>query len=163
MNKLFFVALALLCLCEPVFAWDSYVGKTINARVEEIKPGAVILARADNGDELSVRFYGIGTPKENQPFGDAAREALLRLLPKGAKIVITSVNDDGEGIISALVQHDDHSVNNRLIDEGLAWVDRRECKAFFCRRWHIQEHLAVKDRRGVWSLNLSSPPWQWGD
>ena len=160
-----------LLLCLPLFllsaswvhAWESYVGKTMDARVVEIKPGNIILARSPDGRELNARFYGIGIPTEKQPFGETARRVLNELLPKGAKIVVTGVNSDEEGVITALVQHNDHSVNNRLIDEGLAWVDRRECKAFFCRRWHIQEHLAVKDRRGIWSLNLSSPPWQWGE
>ncbi|MBD5642093.1 MAG: thermonuclease family protein, partial [Desulfovibrio sp.] len=62
-----------------------------------------------------------------------------------------------------LVQVQDRSVNNRLVSDGLAWVDRSTCKAFFCRRWHIEEHLAQKDRRGIWSLNMSTPPWQWGN
>ena len=26
-------------------------------------------------------------------------------------------------------------------------------RRFFCRRWYIQEHIALKDKRGIWSLN----------
>ena len=47
------------------------------------------------------------------------------------------------------------------LGEVLAWVDRQKCRAVFCRRWLIQEHQAVLDKRGIWGLNIGTPPWQW--
>ena len=67
-----------------------------------------------------------------------------------------------DGSIRALVQVRGDSVNYQLVAQGLAWVDRQSCKAIFCRRWYIQEHQAVQERRGIWRLNLGTPPWQWG-
>lgn len=152
----------MLTVAAPTAAWESYVGETLHATIERIESGNIIYVKS-GGKEFPIRFYGIGIPTEKQPFGAEAHQTLMNLLPKGANIILTTVNRDNEGIISALVQYKDHSVNNRLIDMGYAWVDRSTCKAFFCRRWHIQEHLAVKEGRGLWSLNLSSPPWQWQD
>ena len=156
------VALLILCAGHPALAWESYVGKTMDGVVEGFEEGNILKAKCDGFNYL-IRFYGIGIPTLRQPFGEEARRELLALLPKGAKIVVTSVNADDEGVISALVQHNDRSVNNRLVEEGLAWVDRRSCKAFFCRRWHIQEHIAIEARKGVWSINMGSPPWQWSE
>lgn len=151
-----------ICFCRPALAWDTYVGKTIQATVDMLDEGNILIAKTEDG-LIPVSFYGIGIPTGKQPFSEQAREALARTLQKGAKIILTTVNQNEEGIFSALVQHNDHSVNNMLVDRGLAWVDRQSCKAFFCRRWYIQEHLAVKERRGIWALNLSSPPWQWSN
>lgn len=83
-------------------------------------------------------------------------------MPKGAKVSVDSVGEDDQGTVSALVQVAGTSVNYQLLVEGLAWVSRSTCKAMFCRRWYIQEHQAVVDRRGLWGLNMSTPPWQWG-
>ena len=157
-----FAAIVFVGLPEPSGAWESYVGKTMNATVEGLEEGNILRVKSD-GKIFPVRFYGVGIPTLKQPFGLEAREALEKLLPSGCGVVLTTVNADEEGVVSALVQHNDRSVNNRLVEEGLAWVDRHTCKAFFCRRWHIQEHIAIKDHRGVWSINMGSPPWQWSE
>lgn len=160
------LALQALLLCPNAGAWENYSGKTMIVYVGSLEKGNILYvneSRRGGGEDFPIRFYGIGIPTERQPYGREAHAELAKLLPKGQKLLITAVKQDEEGITSALVQLNDHSINNRLVDEGLAWVDRSTCKAFFCRRWHIQENLALKARRGVWSLNISTPPWQWGE
>lgn len=164
---LFYLACAIFfSLGADARAWEMYAGRNLVVYVRQIEPGSILLVSEDKtGDKnnFAIRFYGIGIPSARQPFGQQARAELLRLLPPGQKILITTVNEDPNGIINALVQLDERSINNRLVEEGLAWVDRSTCKAFFCRRWHIQESLAIRERRGVWSLNIPTPPWQWGE
>lgn len=156
----------LFCYASPSSAWEDYrpVNKTVY--VQKIEEGNILIVNDRNRNDknnFAVRFYGIGIPTLKQPLGAEAKKELENLLPPGSKIIISTVRSDEEGIISALVQYKDHSVNSRLIDKGLAWVDRSTCKAFFCRRWHIQEHLAIKEKRGLWALNIPTPPWQWGE
>lgn len=146
-------------------AWEMYTPRTFDAYVQKIREGNILVVnekRSGGKDNFPVRLYGIGIPLEGQPFGKEAHKELVELLPPGTKVILSTVRDDEQGVISALVQLNDHSVNNRLLEEGLAWVDRSTCKAFFCRRWHIQEHLAIEARRGIWALNIPTPPWQWG-
>ena len=83
-------------------------------------------------------------------------------MPRGTKVTFEPVGRSESGTVSALVQVGGTSVNYQLVVEGLAWVDRQTCKAIFCRRWMIQEHQAVVDKRGIWGLNIGTPPWQWG-
>lgn len=166
LTQLLLVSWLTLFLPFPAIAWENYTGKSFPVYVQKVEAGNILLVSENKeGGEgsFAIRFYGIGIPTLKQPFGRQAHDELLEILPKGTKIIITTIRKDEEGIISALVQLQDHSINNRLVDEGLAWVDRSTCKAFFCRRWHIQEHLALKERRGVWSMNISTPPWQWGE
>lgn len=147
-----------------VWAWESYIAKSFTMYVKEITPANLLVASTrirSSGQLFSIKFYGIGIPVANQPFAVEAHRYLLGLLPKDARITVTVVGEDEEGVLNALVQYKDHSVNNSLIEQGYAWVERSSCKAFFCRRWYIQEHISVKEKRGIWSLNSTKAPWQW--
>ena len=144
----------------PAFAesvWDAYV-----VSVEDGNTVTVSTKLGSSEPEFVLLFYGIEAPTQNQPFGREAMAYLQRMMPVGAKVGVESVGQLESGPISALVQVGGDSVNYKLVMEGLAWVDRQKCRAIFCRRWLIQEHQAVVDRRGIWSLNMSTPPWQWG-
>ncbi|MBR4741567.1 MAG: thermonuclease family protein [Desulfovibrio sp.] len=131
-------------------------------RVED--GGTIAVAKwpdAEKEDEL-VRMYGIRTPSLLDPYGQEARKFLLGLLPKGTKIELQTVNQTSEdGLEEVLVQVAGKSLNYSLLYEGLAWVDRATCKSSYCRRWYIVEHNSVESRKGLWSLELETPPWQW--
>ena len=165
--RLVFLAALLTALLsvETALAWETITPHKATAYVLRVEEGNLIAVTGLWGGkkpDYIVSRYGIGMPTVEQPFGREARAALLRLLPPGAKVILSIVGAEAEGVVSALVQVEGRSVNNLLVADGLAWVDRSTCKAMLCRRWHIQEHSAITERRGVWSLNLSSPPWQWG-
>ena len=157
--------LATLLGARAALAWEAFTPRKATAYVVAVEEGNLISVANRWGRKSAdyvISLYGIGIPTENQPFGKEARATLLRLLPSGARVIVSIVGEMGGGVVSALVQVEGRSVNNLLVDQGLAWVDRATCKAMLCRRWHIEEHSAIKDRRGIWSLNMSSPPWQWG-
>jgi len=147
----------------PAAAWDNYIGRNMDVEVASVPDGNVLTVKNDDGKKLSISFYGIGIPTKRQPYGAQAHDYLAKTLPPGAKATLTTINEDDEGIISALVQVADESINTRLVASGLAWVDRKTCKALFCRRMHIAENTAREERLGIWGLNMSTPPWQWGE
>lgn len=155
-------SLAFLMLSTPAAAWDSYIGKDINVEVVAVQ-AANMLTVKDGNKELSVSFYGIGIPTAKQPYGNKAHDFIRKLLPSGSKITLTTVNRNDDDIVNALVQSADTSLNTKLIAEGLAWLDRKTCKAFFCRRMQIAENTAREKRKGIWSMNMTTPPWQWGE
>lgn len=148
--------LVFLCFRTDAQAWDAYV-----VRVED--GNTIVVCERPGRDEPTVilRFYGIDAPSRRQPFGREARDFLLRLMPKGTKVSVDSLGQDEQVTPTALVQVAGKSVNYQLLIEGLAWVNRSTCKAIFCRRWYIQEHQAIVNRRGLWGLNMGTPPWQW--
>ena len=157
--------LATLLGADAAFAWEAFTPRKTTAYVVRVEEGNLISVASRWGKkspDYTISLYGIGIPTGDQPFGKEARATLLRLLPVGARVIVSIVGEGDGGVVYALVQVEGRSVNNLLVDEGLAWVDRATCKAMLCRRWHIEEHSAIKDRRGIWSLNMTSPPWQWG-
>ena len=146
-------------------AFPAFAENTWNAYVVSVEDGNTVSVSTKYGStepESVLVFYGIEAPTLSQPFGREAVAYLQRMMPVGTKVGVEVVGQSEAGPLASLVQVGGDSVNYKLVMEGLAWVDRQKCRAIFCRRWLIQEHQAVLDRRGVWSLNMSTPPWQWG-
>ncbi|MBO4335739.1 MAG: thermonuclease family protein [Desulfovibrio sp.] len=158
-NLLVFLACAafLLGSLTPALARTAFVFK-----VQE--DGLIAVSywpRAEKADAL-VRMYGISMPSLRQPFGKEARAFLLKYLHKGEEVEIAPVGEkDEEGLEEVLLQVEGHSLNYALVSEGLAWVNRQTCLSTYCRRWYIVEHRAVTEQKGIWSLELETPPWQW--
>ncbi len=150
------LALCLVWAVSPIFAGEAWV-----VRVEDGNTISVSSKKNSNEADMVLRFYGIDAPSLNQPFGPEALQHLVQIMPRGTKVGFEPVGKSESGTVSALVQIGGTSVNYQLVMEGLAWVDRQTCKAIFCRRWMIQEQQAVVDRRGIWGLNIGTPPWQW--
>lgn len=147
----------LLGLAGPAHAWEAYVVK-----VEDGNTISVSRNRENTDDTTILRFYGTDAPSLRQPYGQQAFAYLKQMMPMGTKVTVDPVGTDEKGLVMALVQVGGNSVNYQMIREGLAWVNRQTCKAMFCRRWHIQEHQAITEKRGIWSVEMTTPPWQWG-
>lgn len=126
---------------------------------------AVIVSKDSKArsEDSAYRFYGIGFPSEKQPFGPEVRKYLRDVLSKGTRIYIKKMRDSGgkDSLPEALIQVYGESLNYGLIRAGLAWVDRQRCRDLYCRRWHIAEHKAIEARKGLWSVDVPTPPWQW--
>lgn len=147
----------LFCMAGLAHAWDAYI-----VQVEDGNTLSVTRTKGDTANTRILRFYGVDAPALNQPCGQQALDFLNNMLPKGEKVTVDPVGTDENGIERALVQVGGTSINYQLLREGLAWVNRNTCKAMFCRRWHIQEHQAIEEKRGIWAIQHSTPPWQWG-
>ena len=152
-----FVLLLCCLFCTEALAWDGIV-----QRIEDGNTLTVSRKGRSSGPGVVLVFYGIQAPGLRQPYGREARDRLIQLIPPGTEVAVEPVGKAMSGYVSALVQIKGTSLNHLLVMEGLAWVDRQTCKAIFCRRWHIQEHQAIRERLGIWGLNVGTPPWQWG-
>ena len=142
-------------------------GPGIDAYVVRVDESCAVIVSNDSkaaSEDGAYRFYGIGIPSARQPFGPEAHAYIEKMLPRGTRISINKLTDPrgSDSLPEALIQVYGKSLNYALISEGLAWVDRRRCKGLYCRRWHIEEHRVIEERKGIWSVNVSTPPWQWG-
>lgn len=160
--KALFLAILLIFSSVPAFAerFDT------EGYVVRIAPDNAIVVCKDSSasrEDAVYRLWGIGMPGQNKPFGQQAHAFLTQTLPKGTLITVKVIDTKkSEAIPEVLVQVYGKSLNYAMIREGLAWVDRQHCTSLYCRRWHIEEHRAVTEGRGIWGLNMTTPPWQWG-
>ncbi len=150
--------LLLLCLlaADPVQAFVAYVRD-----VEDSDCISVTRRRSGKGEAETYCFYGISTPRGRQPMSVDAKALVRRMLKPGTRVTVQSPLKDDKGRQRALIYVDGISLSSSLLEAGLAWMDRRNCKAMFCPRWYRTEQEAAAGHKGIWGLGLNSMPWQW--
>lgn len=90
--------------------------------------------RADTGQTVELRLYGVDAPENGQPYGQASRRSLLAMT-EGKILTVSPVENDRYGRVVAVVfaAGDETSVNERQLEQGMAWyygafVGRRSAK-----------------------------------
>lgn len=143
------LAVLLLFLPATVLAWNGKVihvidGDTFNAMHQ--------------GEEVTIRLYGIDCPEHDQPYGQKARRALEQMIGD-EHVQIEKVDVGPYGRTIGLVNGG--SVNAELVRQGFAWVYDRYCNKSFCSRWIKLEDRARGRSIGFWSQSNPTPPWEW--
>lgn len=145
---LFFLLLAIPATC---FSWP--------AKVVSIVDGDTITV-LHNGQHKEIRLYGIDCPEKGQEHGQQA-QTLTTALVAGRIIEVKPMPPDRSGQGAGLVQVDGQSLNELLIQNGYAWVDRQACREKFCADWGKLERVAKNEKKGMWNDSLLVPPWEW--
>jgi endonuclease YncB( thermonuclease family) len=116
--------------------------------------------------KLRVRLYGIDAPEVSQNYGKESREHLMQLL-RGKKIRLKTIYQDNYQRAVAIVyltnngKIDNLSVNQRQVQNGMAWVYDYFCTNTICNTWKLEEALAQRQKLGLWKESRPTPPWQW--
>jgi endonuclease YncB( thermonuclease family) len=146
---LFFILLIII----PVIAsgWD---GKVVG-----VSDGDTITVLHDNKPE-KIRLYGIDCPEKHQNFGQRAKQvASDEVFNKN--VDIRPVTTDRYGRTVAMVYYDgNQSLNEKLLESGMAWVYPQYCLQPQCRDWAIIENNARLNKRGLWTIPSPEPPWE---
>jgi endonuclease YncB( thermonuclease family) len=137
---------------EPVPAFD------LQGRVVRVADGdTVSLLDADN-TQHKVRLFGIDTPEQNQPYGRAAKKALLDLVGQ-RKVGVVVVTTDSYGRTVGTLYHDGVNINAAMVASGYAWWYRHF--APHERKLAVVEQQARDRRVGLWADPHPVPPWDW--
>ena len=72
---------------------------------------------------------------------------------------IEEVTTDNKGRILGLVEGG--SLNEELVQRGLAWVYEEDCDRSICDSWQTLEENARDRGVGLWSRSDPTPPWKW--
>jgi endonuclease YncB( thermonuclease family) len=129
--------------------------------VERALDGDTLQIRRLSGDLTRVRLYGIDAPEINQPFGPPARDFIAHW--EGRLVGWDPVRSDPWGRIIGIVflgEPDRKSINEKLLEAGLAWV-AEYCQRIMCSRWRKIEAEARADRRGLWAQESPLSPWDY--
>ena len=106
---------------------------------------------------IRVRLAGIDTPEPGQPFCDAARRR-LRELVMGKDVTVSHRNQRHRKRLIVTMRVGEILVNQQLIDDGLAWHDRRYRND---GDYHAGELDARLFGAGLWADKDPIPPWEW--
>ena len=152
----------------PQAGASSRVGPAIEGVVLRVHDGDSFTMRADDGRRLRVRVSGIDAPERGQPFGDAARRALVaalgapRLRIEPAKTdrygrTVARVTVPGAGDAGA-----PRDVGLELVAAGLAWHFARyaaDQPPGDAAAYAAAERDARARRAGLWHAASPEPPW----
>ena len=128
--------------------------------------GDTLVLKDDRGNMLTVRLYGIDAPEGRQSMGSESRANMQRIA-KGKRVRIKRLYVDNYQRTVAIVflsngkQVDDLSLNERQVQDGMAWVYDFFCKSQECNTWKFEEAMAKTRKIGIWKNPAPTPPWQW--
>jgi micrococcal nuclease len=112
------------------------------------------------GKDIEVRLYGIDCPEYLQPFGQAAKQFTKEFLFK-KNITIIPYYYDSYNRLVCIVHFGEKSLNNELVNAGLAWVYPKYCKKKICNDWNESEDIARKYKRVLWRGANPISTWMW--
>jgi endonuclease YncB( thermonuclease family) len=130
----------------------------LSGRVVRVADGDTLSLLDDANDQHRIRLFGIDTPEWDQPHGDAARNALSRLV-EGELVGVVVVDTDSLGRTVGTVYHGDTNINLALVEGGHAWW--YEYFAPHERALERAQQEASQQRRGLWAGPDPEPPWDW--
>lgn len=112
-------------------------------------------------DDLKVRLYGIDCPERGQPGDAEAAQATFQLLD-GQTIRLKKLYADRYGrAVAIVILESGDTLQEALLQKGMAWVAPRFCKRPECDYWRDLEMSARLARIGIWQDEYAVPPWEW--
>lgn len=141
--------------------WTPSTGDRFQATVTRVVDGDTLEALAQ-GQEITIRLWGIDAPETDQPKGLQAKLTLKQLTPEDRTVTVHAHGLDKYGRILAVLETDaDLAVNARLVESGTAYHYRYgPAQGNTCLTW--MESFARSHRQGVWQADPQggTRPWE---
>ena len=130
---------------------------SFEATVARIVDGDTLYVSTADLEETEIRLYGVDTPEDDQAFGAEATRLLSELVD-GKKLTVVEHGLDQYGRTVAELFVDGVSINNRLVEAGMAWHSAK----YAPKRDDLAdaEKDARQANRGLWQEE-AVPPWEW--
>ena len=130
---------------------------TFKGHVVGVTDGDTITVLRDDRTQVKVRLNQIDAPEIGQPFGQAAKKVLSRLV-FGKVVDIEASGLDKYGRTIGTVILDGGIANYTMVKTGYAWAYRKYLRNQDLLAW---EENARNQRLGLWSEPNPIPPWEW--
>lgn len=135
--------------------------------VDYVLDGDTVLV-SGSGSKIKIRLDAIDCPEDNQPWGEEAKYALVRMIG-GRTVYLETHGLDRYGRTLAVIYVMDGAeltnVNEQMVMLGHAWVMG---KVFYQHLSKSRQHQlrllgrwAKSKRVGLWKTENPIPPWEW--
>jgi endonuclease YncB( thermonuclease family) len=126
----------------------------IEGTVVSVTDGDTIVVLS-GGERFKIRLNGIDCPEHDQAYGQKAKEFTLAFAAqKAASVTVRDIDRYGRYVGDVAVA--DSSLNERLVEAGLAWQYREYSKDANLARLECEAREA---KRGLWSEANPVAPW----
>ena len=130
----------------------------MRATVIHVADGDSFHARDTRGRKLEVRILAIDAPEKNQPYADASRQALIRMI-RGKEIEIHVAEPDRHGRLVSRVTQGGVDVGLAQLQSGMAWLyDRAQ---YIPPGYREAERKARGAGLGLWKDRKPVEPWKY--
>jgi endonuclease YncB( thermonuclease family) len=156
MSGLARAAFALLLIVGVAYADE----RDFTGVVSRIFDGDSFLVRNAAGKNINVRLIDIDAPEKDQPYGDQARAALMRLIASRRVFVdVIDIDKYRRKVARVYREPDRLDVARALVHDGHVWVYRRTVRD---ASLVPLENTARAAHLGLWALPKSDlvPPWR---
>lgn len=131
-----------------------------SGKVVSVEDGHTITVQRDE-EQAKICLYGIDTPEKGQAFGNEA-EQFTSAMVLGKVVEVKVPFRDRYGSTAALVTVEGVSLNEELVNEGLALVSSQNCLTSICDHLHFLQLKAKDAKRGLWADPNPIPPSGFG-
>jgi endonuclease YncB( thermonuclease family) len=130
----------------------------LSGRVVRVADGDTVSILDHNNKQHKVRLYGIDTPERDQPFGKAAKNALVQLID-GKPVDVVVITKDTYGRTVGTLYREGININVAMVASGYAWWYQHFAPHEHALRTAEQE--AREQRLGLWAEAHPVAPWDW--
>jgi endonuclease YncB( thermonuclease family) len=130
----------------------------LTGRVVRVADGDTVSILDRNNKQHKVRLYGIDTPERDQPYGKAARRALVQLIDE-QNVDVVVVTTDSYGRKVGTLYRDGININVAMVASGYAWW--YEHYAPHEHPLRAAEQQAREQGLGLWAEPRPIAPWDW--
>lgn len=134
-------------------------GTEFSGKVTKVIDGDSLVVTSKK-KKIEIRLYGIDSPEYDQPYSKEAKKYVKSRL-SGRRVNVEGLYHDDYGRLVSLVFVSKKSINQELVENGLAWVYKRYCRKKICKSWKKYESYARKKGLNLWADKSPVPPWQW--
>ncbi|QLB45002.1 thermonuclease family protein [Mannheimia pernigra] len=147
----FFYTLIFALLLSSAHAADRY----LQCKVVGISDGDTLTCLL-NKSKLKVRLVHIDAPEQPQPYGNSAKQALLKLVFRKKVTIVVKGHDHYQRILAEVYLHNGQNVNLKLVEMGMAWA-YQSAKP----QYEQAQQRAKTARVGLWQDSSPVPPSEW--
>ncbi len=133
----------------------------LTGRVVAVADGDTVTLRDDAGRQHRIRLQGIDAPENDQPHGNASKEALTQWV-LNRDVAVEHQKRDSYRRILGKVLLDGEDINLRMVRTGMAWHYKRyQADQRWDDRWRYAwaQWRAQSERKGLWVEPDPMPPW----
>ena len=136
----------------------------VEGRVVGVSDGATITVLDHNKRQHKVRFSGIDAPEKGQPYSDASKQNLARMIFNQRAAARCYKEDRYGHEVCRVYDKELHDVGLEQIRAGLAWYYKANAQEQTAQErllYEEEERTAKGERRGLWKDPHPVPPWEW--
>lgn len=158
----------ILLICLSIILLAGWSGKVVS-----VHDGDTITVQRQDGTKERIRLFGVDCPElkrkgywESQPYSRKATDFVKAIFANenSVKVSIWEMGESYGRVVGGVITlYDGHTLQEELVQAGLAWVDTKYCKRSIkeCKNWTALQKEAQKQKLGLWRDGGPVPPWVW--